>query len=159
MFIYSVRASTLKFFSVIAISLAVLFTLMIFVEPLETVSAQEESVETISYSKVKTEEDRKNFLSQFGWQTSGDATEIVEFVIPAEFDRIMLGYNEIQKSQGLDLGRYAKKKVTRYTYEISNYDGYEGKVYANVIVYKNKVIAADICSADPFGFVHGLKKQ
>ncbi|MDY3846594.1 MAG: DUF4830 domain-containing protein [Eubacteriales bacterium] len=159
MFIYSMRAGTLKFFSVIAISLAVLFTLMIFVDPIEAVTTSGEEAETVNFSKIKTEEDRKNFLSEFGWQTSGDAQDIVEFVIPEQFDRIMLGYNEIQKSQGLDLCRYTKKKVVRYTYEITNYDGYEGKVYANLIMYKNKVIAADVCSADPFGFVHGLKKQ
>lgn len=158
MFIYSMRASTLKFFSVIAVSVAVLLALMFFIEPAGTVSASAESVETVNYSKIKTEEDRKNFLASFGWEVSGDAVEIGQFTIPSELDRVLLGYNEIQKSQGLDIGRYTKKKVTRYTYEVTNYQGYEGKVYANLIIYKNKVIAADICSADPFGFVHGLTK-
>ncbi len=158
MFIYSMRASTLKFFSVIAVSVAVLLALMLLVEPIGAVSASAESVEVVNYSKIKTEEDRKNFLSSFGWQVSGDAIEIEQFTVPSELDRIMLGYNEIQKSQGLDIGRYTKKKVTRYTYEVTNYEGYEGKVYANLIMYKNKVIAADISSADPFGFVHGLTK-
>lgn len=160
MFIYSMRASTLKFFAIVAVCVCVLFTLMMMVDPVSAVNATEEqeNVEVVNYSKIKTEDDRKEFLSRFGWKTSGDAFEVVEFVMPKEFDRMLLGYNEIQKSQGLDLGKYAKKKVTRYTYEITNYDGYDGKVYANLIVYKNKVIAADICSADPYGFVHGLKK-
>jgi len=100
------------------------------------------------------------FLETFGWQVASETpTEEVTFLIPKEFDRVLAGYNEIQKSQGLDLGRYANKKVTRYTYELVGYEGYEGKVYANLIMYKNKVIAADITSADPYGFVHGLEKQ
>jgi hypothetical protein len=46
----------------------------------------------------------------------------------------------------------------RYTYEITNYEGAEGKVYANVIVYRNKVIGGDICSANANGFIHGFEK-
>ena len=79
--------------------------------------------------------------------------------IPSEFDKIFTGYNEIQKRQGLDLSRYKKKDVVRYTYEVTNYEGEEGKVYANVIVYRNKVIGGDICSADVNGFIHGFEKQ
>ena len=45
MFIYSMRAGTLKFFSVIAISLAVLFTLIIFVDPIEAVTTSGEEAE------------------------------------------------------------------------------------------------------------------
>ena len=76
--------------------------------------------------------------------------------MPEEFDRVMQGYNEIQKTQGLDLSRYRKKKVTRYTYEVTNYPDYEGTVYANLIVYRGRIIAADLSSADPLGFVTGV---
>jgi len=34
----------------------------------------------------------------------------------------------------------------------------EGKVYANILVYRNKVIGGDICSADASGFIHGFEK-
>ena len=86
--------------------------------------------------------------------------------MPENFDRVMLGYNEIQKAQGLDLSRYAKKKVTRYTYEVTNYaelqpedaEPYHGAVYANLLIYRNRVIGADISSADPTGFVEELVK-
>ena len=77
-------------------------------------------------------------------------------VIPSEFDRVFTSYNEIQKQQGLDLSKYRRKNATRYTMEITNYGEYNGKVYANIIVYKNKVIAGDICSADMTGFMHGF---
>jgi hypothetical protein len=71
---------------------------------------------------------------------------------------VFTGYNEIQKRQGLDLSKYKKKNVMRYTYEVKNYKDYDGTVYANIIVYRNKVIGGDICSADVTGFIHGFEK-
>lgn len=155
MFIYSLKASTVKFFAVICVALATLITLIAFI-PVgdESVSASAE----INYSGVKTNEDRISFLAQFGWQVKPDAVAAVEVRVPEEFDKVMGAYNEIQKGQGLDLSKYKGKNVTRYTYEITNYDGFGGVVYANIIVYRNKVVAGDVCSADVSGFMHGLAR-
>ncbi|MBO7302715.1 MAG: DUF4830 domain-containing protein, partial [Clostridia bacterium] len=112
----------------------------------------------INYSKIKTNEDRIAFLSQFGWKVKEDSVDQIEVVIPEKFDKVFTGYNEIQKRQGLDLSKYKGKTVMRYTYEITNYENENGKVYANVIVYRNKVIGGDICSADVGGFIHGFEK-
>ena len=71
---------------------------------------------------------------------------------------MFVSYNEIQKQQGLDLIKYKNKEVMRYTYEITNYEGYSGTVYATLIVYRNKVIGGDVCSADVKGFIHGFIK-
>jgi hypothetical protein len=84
--------------------------------------------------------------------------ETVEVTIPSEFDKIFTGYNEIQRRQGLDLSDYKKKKVMRYTYEVTNYEGETGTVYANLLVYRNRVIGGDICSADVKGFIHGFER-
>ena len=65
-----------------------------------------------------------------------------------------LPYNEIQKQQGLDLTKYQKKTVTRYTYKVTNYPGYDETVYANVITFRGNVIGGDICTADSKGFLH-----
>ena len=54
--------------------------------------------------------------------------------------------------------KYKKKEVVRYTFTVTNYDGYEGKVYANVLTYRNRVIGGDICSAGVSGFIHGFQK-
>ena len=162
MFVYSLRASTLKFFAVVCVALTALVTMITFIPGYDggelgyiTTGNQKE----ISYDKIKTNEDRVNFLAQFGWQVGSEPVETAEIVIPSEFDKIFTGYNEIQKRQGLDLSKYKNKSVTRYTYEVNNYEGEEGKVYANVIVYRNKVIGGDICSADVNGFIHGFEKQ
>ena len=162
MFVYSLRASTLKFFAVVCVALTALITMITFIPGYDggdlgyiTTGTQKE----ISYDKIKTNEDRVNFLSQFGWQVNSEPVETAEIVIPEEFDKIFTGYNEIQKRQGLDLSKYKKKNVMRYTYEVNNYKGEDGKVYANVIVYRNKVIGGDICSADVNGFIHGFERQ
>ena len=96
------------------------------------------------------------FLSQFGWDAGKEAVEEVEVRIPTDFDKVMNSYNEVQKAQGLDLAKYKGKTATRYTYQINNYPDYEGTVYANIIVYKNRVIGGDICSSDVSGFIHGF---
>ena len=46
---------------------------------------------------------------------------------------------------------------TRYTYEVTNYPDYDGTVYISLLVYKDKVVAGDVCSADVNGFVHGFE--
>ena len=101
---------------------------------------------------------RVQFLAELGWEVTQTPVESTQVKIPAEASEVFDRYNLLQQGQGYDLSRYAGKKVTRYTYEVKNYEGYEGKVYANLIMYKNKVVAADITSADPYGVVHGLVK-
>ena len=158
MFIYSLKASTLKFFAVICVALVTLITLIAFVPAYGSDSATVSKNEEIEYSGVKTNEDRIAFLRQFGWEVESQPKETAEVTIPAEFDKIFTGYNEIQKRQGLDLSDYKKKKVTRYTYVVTNYKGAEGEVYANILVYRNRVIGGDLCSADVTGFIHGFEK-
>ena len=75
--------------------------------------------------------------------------------MPENFDRVILGYNELQKRQGLDLSKYAKKKVIRYTYRVENHTD-EGEVLANLFIWRGRVIACDVSSADPEGFVEPL---
>ena len=79
--------------------------------------------------------------------------------IPSEFDTVYTGYNDIQKEQGLNLAKYKGKEVVRYTYSITNYENYEGVVYINLLVYRNKIIGGDVCSADASGFIHGFAKD
>lgn len=164
MFIYSFRAATLKFLGIISVTLVALIAIIafvpIYVEGDQTVntSATADGKVDYSYDKVKGVGDAAEFLSQFGWTVNGATAESVEVTIPAEFDKVFASYNEIQKEQGLDLSKYKKKDLMRYTFEVTNYEGYEGKVYANVLVYRNKVVGGDICSADVSGFVHGFEK-
>lgn len=159
MFICTVRANTLKFFGVIAVSIGILCAIVMAVpeyRPAAT-KAVAASVEKYSYDKVKTADDAANFLTQFGWEVEATPLEEVKINIPAEFDKVMNAYNELQRSQGLDLSRYKGRDVTRYTFRVTNYPDYDGTVMANVIVYKGKVIGGDLCSSDVTGFITGFE--
>ena len=172
MFIYSFKASSIKFFGIICVALAALITLIAFVPAyaggesstpqggvaVDAPEAESGVTVSIRYDKVKSADDAAKFLAQFGWVVDAGSVEKREVTIPSEFDKVFAGYNEMQKSQGLDLSKYKKKAVTRYTFTVTNYDGYEGTVYANVLVYRNRVIGGDICSADVNGFIHGFEK-
>lgn len=155
MFVYSFRASSLKFFGVIALTLVVLISAIAIGQAgaLPASAAGE-----IDFGGVSTNDDRIEFISQFGIEVSGEPKESVTFSVPEDFDSVISGYNEIQKRQGLDVSKYKNKKVTRYTYEIDGYGDYKGPVYVNLIVYKSTVVACDVSSADPSGFVEPLVK-
>ena len=154
MFVYSVRASTIKFFSVIALTLAVLVGILLLGGGNDSVYASSGSVE---FSEIKTNDDRIAFISQFGIKAKSEPVETEEFRVPENFDRVLSGYNEIQKRQGLDVSRYKNKKVIRYTYEVEDYNG--KTAFVNLIVYKGTVIACDISSTDPDGFIEPLIKM
>jgi hypothetical protein len=174
MFIYSMRASTIRFFGIVCVALAALITLIAFVPAYagdsttghgsgasqagDGVQANSTTAVTYTYDKVKSADNAASFLTQFGWVVDAGSAETVQVTIPAEFDKVFAGYNEMQKAQGLDLTKYKKKSVTRYTFAVTNYEGWDGPVYANVLVYRNRVIGGDICSADVSGFIHGFEK-
>mgnify|MGYP003451163499 FL=1 len=154
MFVYSVRASTVRFFAVIILTLAFLVGIVAFGGI--SGNAVSAMTNTVNFEGRKTNDDRVAFIKEFGVDVKEAPIETVDFTLPENFDRIIAGYNEIQKMQGLDLSKYKNKKVTRYTYLAENYDGYDGDVYVNLILYKNTVIACDISSADPSGFISPL---
>ena len=159
MFVYSMRAGTLRFFAIIAVALVVLAALIAFVPQLTPAEAAGEvSGEAVTYNfeKIKTNEDRIAFLAQFGWEVMSEATESATVTIPREFDKVFSAYNEIQRAQGLDLTTHAGRTVERYTYTVTNYKGYDGVVLANLLVHRGKVIGGDICSAESGGFLHGF---
>ena len=152
MFIYSVRSSSIKFIAFVVITLALLITAVILGEGDYILASGSGE---INYSGVRDNESRVAFIESFGIDVDSEPLEEDSFTMPDNFDRVILGYNELQKKQGLDLSKYAKKRVTRYTYRVTNYDS-EGEVYANLFIYRGKVIACDISSASPEGFIQPL---
>lgn len=156
MFVYSIRSATIKFICAIALSLVVLISLVALI-PSYDADDGSQAVSDISYTKIYENSDRLAFIEQFGWQVESEPLETVEVSVPETFDNVYLGYNEMQKEQGLNLAKYKGKTVTRYTYQVNNYPDYDGTVYLSLLVYKNKVVGGDICSADVNGFVHGFE--
>ncbi len=156
MFVYSVRASALRFFSVIAVSVIALVALIVFV-PTYVPTSLLVGEDKIVYDNISTPEARRAFLAGFGWEIDEAQAEESAVVIPARFDTVYEDYNAIQRTQGLDLERYRGKNVMRYTYPVKNYPDYDGTVYATLLIYKDRVIGGDVCSAAVDGFVHGWK--
>ncbi len=150
MFIYSVRASTLRFFAILAVTVCVLIGVMA-VSGADSVSAMSDGA--YRFADISTKEDRLEFLSQFGILATGESEQAEDFSLPETLDRVLLSYNEIQKAQGLDLSKYCKKQVRRYTYEVQNYKDSGLTVYANLIVYRHRVIGGDISASGEGGFV------
>lgn len=163
MFVRSVRMSTLKFASIAALAFLSILALILFIPsyegPVPTSGTAVGTEEQIRFDRIRSAGDRVQFLAQFGYVVEETPLEECEIRIPKEFDRVFAAYNELQKGEGLDLARYKGKKMMRYTYQVTNYDGYADPVYANILVYKNKVVGGDVCSADPNGFAHGLTKS
>ena len=158
MFVFSIKASTLNIFGVVSASLIALVILLIMIPIFEPTAASlmYNEVSSYNFSKIKSNDDRIEFLKQFGWTVESTAVEEKNVTIPNEFDKVFVGYNDLQRQQGLDLSKYKNKSVTRYTYKITKYPDYEGTVYANILVYRGKVIGGDVCSAASDGFVVSL---
>ena len=161
MFVYTLKASTIKTFALAIFSVALIACLIVFLpnEQISTVpvTANVEDNADIKFFKLKDVGDMNEFISSLGWTVEKNPIEIVDVVIPNEFNSVYLKYNEIQKKQKLNLEKYKGKTAKRYTYVITNYPDTTETVYLNLIIYKNKVIAGDVCSADVNGFIHGIK--
>lgn len=161
MFVYTLKASTVKTVALALFSIALIACLIIFL-PTEDISSLPVTSTTqtngdIRFFKLKDAEDMNEFIASLGWTVEKNPIEIVDVVIPNEFNNVYLKYNEIQKGQKLNLEKYKGKTAKRYTYVITNYPDTTQTVYLNLIIYKNKVIAGDVCSADVNGFIHGIK--
>ena len=158
MFVYSLKASTVRFFGIILLSVTALVTMIAFVPTYAPTAADTAFSRAVSirFDSIRTNEDRIAFLAQFGWEVDPTPVEEVQVRLPADFDKIFIRYNNLQKQQGLDLGRYRRKNVTRVTYKILNYPDFDGEVLANLLLYRGKVIGGDVCSSDAEGFVFGF---
>lgn len=88
-----------------------------------------------------TKEDREEFFEQFSYKAEEVKAE--EIIIPCESENFS-EYNELQKSQGLDLMGYCGKRAQMYTLELSENKNTDSNVYGVLIVYKGRVVAAHI---------------
>ena len=103
-----------------------------------------------------TNDARVKFLTDLGWEVTPSPTESGEIRIPKAGDQVFDRYNELQKSQGYDLNKYAGKKVMRYDYQINNFPAAKEPGSATVLVYKDRIIGGDITDTTPGGRVQGF---
>ena len=153
MFVYSLRASTLKFFAFLFVSVGLLVGIVLWGSS-EAVPTSVQS--DISLSGIKGNEERVRFIENLGVSVESEPCEEKSFQLPKDFDRITGSYNEIQKSQGLDLSKYKGKKLTRYTYKVTNFAKDGKDAYASVFVYRKTIVACDLTETGEEGRVYPL---
>lgn len=162
MFILTVKSNRIKKI-IIFIFLALLALFSVFTLKVIKANYNNQTSKNISVNKcslgAKSNEDRINFLSHFGWKVNPEPLEILEITIPEIFNATYENYNFIQKNQGLDLSRYKGKSCTRFTYQVLNHKDAPKGARANILIYKNKVIGGDICSVELGGFMHGFSQN
>ncbi len=99
----------------------------------------------------------REYLENIGWQTEASPTEISHLTIPENFDAVYQTYNSVQTASGFDLEPFKGKNVARYSYRVLNHKrSADSEVIVSVFVYDSRIIAADICSTDSNGFMHGI---
>lgn len=110
----------------------------------------------VSPKGIKTNEDRLEYLQEHGWLTWEQPLVTEELILPDVFDESYDEYLALQSAQGFDLTQYAGKRVKRYTYAVTNYPDRPDGVQANLLIYKNTVIGAEVLCPELDGFLHGL---
>ena len=80
----------------------------------------------------------------------------VILIAGAEFPDVLNQYNELQRQQGFDLEEYAGKKLTLYTYRITNHPDAE-EADASLYVYRSALVGGDVHSTSFTGFMTALR--
>lgn len=153
MFIFSIKPKKKTLFAILAVIIIAVSLFVVF-------GGQKEQAVFSSKQKneiiLNTNEERREFLKRFGWETSEEPIEVVEITIPAEFDEVYKAYNELQKEQGYDLTPYKQQTAKRFTYQIKNYPNVSDEVRANLILIDGKLIGGDVMTTRLNGFMHGF---
>lgn len=116
----------------------------------------EKSTQT-SAPSLSSNDARVKFLTDLGWEVTTSPVESSQVKIPEAGSPVFDRYNNLQKSQGYDLSKFAGKKVMRYVYQVNNYPGATEPVYATLLIYKNEIIGGDVTDSAANGQIRGFK--
>ena len=157
MIVYATKLTVKK----AAVGLLALAAVIWGVSTLRTASADIASAsgEASLSQKLGTNEERVEFLQSYGWEVDETPVSETEVRIPDEFDETYEEYNDLQKTQGLDLEKYKGRNATLYVYSVHNDPSGEEGVTANLVLYRNRLIAADVCSAQKDGFLRMITER
>ena len=96
---------------------------------------------------VDSAANRRNidFISSFGWEVDDSPVNISHLTVPEDLSGVYFTHSIISAIDGSSIANYCGKNVTRYSYRVLNHQGSDnGKIRADVFVYKSEIIAADI---------------
>lgn len=153
MFVFSLKASKLKYLLSAVICAAVAVIVILLMPDTEhsvsvngTVSEYEQG--KIRFDGIKDKDGVIRFVESLGYKVDADNVETVEVKIPSKTDAVLEEYNNLQKSQGFNLMKYKNKDAVRYTFKVKELPDEqtlpEDDVLLTVIMYKDKVIGGDL---------------
>ena len=150
MMVMTAKLNLKKILMILAAAAAVILSLILLMGGGET--------EPTAAPAVSGNDARVQFLRDNGWEAAEAPTESSRVKVPGQTSQIYERYNNLQKSQGYDLSKYAGKKVMRYVYELRNYPGATAPVYATLLVYKDQIIGGDITDTGVDGKIRGFQQ-
>lgn len=167
MFVFSLKASGLKYFLSAAVCIAVAAAVILLMPDTEhsvsvngNVSEYEEG--KIRFDGIKDLDGVVEFAESLGFCVEKDSVETAEVKIPSKADAVLEEYNNLQKSQGFNLMKYKNKKAVRYTFKITDLPDEqslpEDDVLLTVILHKDKVIGGDVYFTGKDARVKGILK-
>ena len=106
--------------------------------------------------RAGTNEERIAYLQSLGWEVEPTPILEQEITLPKEVPEVLTQYNELQRQQGFDLAEYAGKKLTLYTYRITNHPDAE-EADASLYVYRTALVGGDVHSTSFTGFMTALR--
>lgn len=109
--------------------------------------------------RAGTNEERIAYLQSLGWEVEPTPILEQEITMPKDFPDVLKQYNELQRQQGFDLEEYAGKKLTLYTYRITNHPDAEDaeEADASLYVYRSELVGGDVHSTSFTGFMTALR--
>ena len=123
-FIYTLKASSIKFFAVVLLSVVVLVTLIAVIP--EYGSAGDVAVVSIQYGEVKTNDDRLAFIRQFGYTPVSETGGERGGHHPRKNSTRCMKSTTSSARRGLNLKSIRSSSAMKYTYLLEEYPGYEG---------------------------------
>ena len=139
------------------ILLIITATAVLILAVLALLGGNDEDAAQTGAPSMSANDNRVQFLKDFGWDVTPSPKESGQVKIPKEGSPVFDRYNTMQKGQGYDLSSYAGKGVMRYVYEVNNYPGATAPVYATLLVHKDKIIGGDVTDTSPGGKLRGFK--
>ena len=102
-----------------------------------------------------TNEERIAYLASLGWEVNDQPIETLSVTLGETLEEPYLSYNDLQRSQGLDLTRYCGQTRSRYTYVVPNYPDASLPCQADLYVCDGALAAGDIVCTGENGFMAG----
>ena len=119
----------------------------------QTVAAVKQNFE------MTTTQQMADYVLSKGYTVDLQSAQVKEVRIPRKFDAEFENFNDkIRQTDGLSLEKYKNDRVSKWTFDIVDYD-VEGKTaVAALLVHKEKLIGAYIIQ-QPDGTAHSLSKD